>query len=259
MNHKKILHIDMDGVIANFDKAIKGYCPDLETTDRLDNYEERSKMVDVICETNPTIFETLEPIDNAIDSVLKLSEHYEICFLSTPMYNVPQSYSGKRLWLESHFGEFAKKRLILTHRKDLVIGDYLIDDRTRNGADEFKGELIQFGTDKFPNWDGVVNYLISKLPKQPTHFHDNLMFDFGTLKLERCNEFSNDFKNRFPNGVLKLDKGLYQVDIIIENHEMNDYYVWLIGKHYCLSSRKYVGLGLNSDGESHVILKKLVE
>jgi len=40
-----------------------------------------------------------------------------------------------------------------------MIGDYLIDDRTVNGAGEFKGELIQFGTEKFPNWEVVLDYL----------------------------------------------------------------------------------------------------
>ena len=32
-----------------------------------------------------------------------------------------------------------------THRKDLLIGDYLIEDRLANGAKDFKGELINFG------------------------------------------------------------------------------------------------------------------
>ena len=40
-----------------------------------------------------------------------------------------------------------------------MIGEYLIDDRTANGAAEFKGELIQFGTEKYPNWAAVLNYL----------------------------------------------------------------------------------------------------
>ena len=43
--------------------------------------------------------------------------------------------------------------------KTLNIGDYLIDDRTKNGAGEFRGELIQFGTETFPDWDSVLNYL----------------------------------------------------------------------------------------------------
>jgi hypothetical protein len=39
------------------------------------------------------------------------------------------------------------------------MGDYLIDDRTKNGAGEFSGELIQFGSDSFPNWESVVEFL----------------------------------------------------------------------------------------------------
>ena len=39
------------------------------------------------------------------------------------------------------------------------MGDYLIDDRTKNGAGEFSGELIQFGTNKFPDWNTVLKYL----------------------------------------------------------------------------------------------------
>ena len=39
------------------------------------------------------------------------------------------------------------------------MGDYLIDDRTKNGAGEFSGELIQFGSDDYPDWETVLNYL----------------------------------------------------------------------------------------------------
>jgi hypothetical protein len=39
------------------------------------------------------------------------------------------------------------------------MGDYLIDDRTKNGAGEFSGELIQFGGKDFPDWKSVLNYL----------------------------------------------------------------------------------------------------
>ena len=40
------------------------------------------------------------------------------------------------------------------------IGDYLIDDRTANGAGEFKGEHIHFKTDRFKDWKDVLNYLL---------------------------------------------------------------------------------------------------
>jgi len=39
------------------------------------------------------------------------------------------------------------------------MGDYLIDDRLKNGADKFQGELIYFGSDQFPDWKAVVVYL----------------------------------------------------------------------------------------------------
>ncbi len=159
---KKILYIDMDGVVADFDKAIKTFCPELETSDNFSDYESRSKKVDSICELNPDIFHNLPPIENAIGSVKKLSELFEVYFLSTPMWNVPNSFTGKRIWIENYFGEFAYKRLILTHRKDLNIGDYLIDDRLRNGVDKFTGKHIHFGTLDFPDWDSVVEYLTPK-------------------------------------------------------------------------------------------------
>ena len=58
------------------------------------------------------------------------------------------------------FGDLAKKKLILTHRKDLCIGDYLIDDRLKNGAGEFTGELLHFGPgNDFPHWEKVIDYL----------------------------------------------------------------------------------------------------
>ena len=49
--------------------------------------------------------------------------------------------------------------MVITHRKDLCLGDYLIDDRGKNGTSEFTGEWIEFGSEKFPNWNSVLVYL----------------------------------------------------------------------------------------------------
>jgi len=57
----------------------------------------------------------------------------------------------------------AHKRLILSHHKNLNVGDYLIDDRPANGADKFTGEWIHFGQDPFPDWKSVTDYLIGKM------------------------------------------------------------------------------------------------
>jgi len=155
---KEIVYVDMDGVVADFDSKLHELCPELH---HITDPEERSNLVDEHCEANPDIFHTLSPIKDAIESVMKLSDHYEVYFLSTPMWNVPNSFTGKRLWIRDHFGEWANKRLILTHRKDLNIGHYLIDDRLKNGAAEFKGNHIHFGTPRFPDWNAVLEYLIA--------------------------------------------------------------------------------------------------
>lgn len=73
----------------------------------------------------------------------------------------------KRLWIEKHFGEIFYKKVIITHRKDLLIGDYLIDDRIANGAGNFKGAHLHFGWNYinnkdniYPNWEAILTYFI---------------------------------------------------------------------------------------------------
>lgn len=157
-NNNKTLFFDMDGVVADFNAAIKSIDPTLETGDG-DDYSEREKKVDEIVKQNRDIFYNLPPYEGAIEAVNELSKLYDIYFLSTPMYNIPESYSGKRVWLEKHFGDLAKKRLILTHRKDLIKGDFLVDDRMCNGVENFSGVHIHFRTEKFPDWKVTLEYL----------------------------------------------------------------------------------------------------
>jgi 5'-nucleotidase len=52
-----------------------------------------------------------------------------------------------------------RKRIILTHHKDLNRGDFLIDDRRKNGVDRFRGTHVRFGSKKFPDWPAVMAYL----------------------------------------------------------------------------------------------------
>ena len=146
----KLLYIDLDGVVADFVSAMNAH--------PLRNELPFNKDPDTI----PGLFRNLKPIESAISSVEKLlhSEKYEVYFLSTAPWNNPSAWTDKRLWLTEQFGDIINRRLILTHRKDLVKGDILIDDRPNNGAKDFEGELIKFGSDEYPNWDSVINYLL---------------------------------------------------------------------------------------------------
>ena len=82
--------------------------------------------------------------------------------LSTAPWKNPSAWSDKVEWVTKYLDDVFHKRMIITHRKDLVEGDYLIDDRGKNGTSEFKGEWIQFGSERFPDWDAVLDYLLNK-------------------------------------------------------------------------------------------------
>jgi 5'-nucleotidase len=154
---KQIIYVDMDDVIANFTKEILRLDPSIETLCHMQpKYIERQAKVLKTMMDNPRLFYNLEPIEGAIEAVKELSENYDILFLSTPMWCIPESFTDKRLWLGKHFGDWAEDRLILTKRKNLNVGDYLIDDRLVNGAGEFLGKHIHYGTEGFANWEEVM-------------------------------------------------------------------------------------------------------
>lgn len=148
---KQIVYVDMDGVVADFDKAF----PAVAEKTWIEGSEKK---------VPEGFFLDLEPIEGAIEALPILAElGYELYFLSTPQWSNPNCWKEKRIWVEKHYGDLMFKRLILTHNKGLLLGSYLIDDRVQNGADEFNGEHIHFGSERFPNWKSVIEYLSSKV------------------------------------------------------------------------------------------------
>jgi 5'(3')-deoxyribonucleotidase len=104
----------------------------------------------------------MEPLPQAIASFEQLAAKFDTYILSTSPWGNPSAWSDKLLWVKRHLGEVAYKRLILSHHKHLNYGHFLIDDRTKNGADRFQGEHILFGSPQFPDWPAVVDYLNGK-------------------------------------------------------------------------------------------------
>ena len=140
-NEQLTIHIDMDGVLANFEKAMiehpkngtKGFRPDLE----LD-------------------FTDFEPIPGSKEAVQKLSDMgHDIYIASTAPWNNPKAWTQKRLWIEKHFPTL-KRKLTLTHHKNLLIGDVLIDDTTYRGQKDFQGTFIHFKPEEGIDWPFVV-------------------------------------------------------------------------------------------------------
>ena len=110
-------------------------------------------------------FGKLEPIPGAIDAFNKLAEDFEVYILSCACWRNPSSFSDKVLWINKYLPA-GIKRLILTHHKDLCVGDYLIDDRPHHGTDKFNGEWIKFGSEKFPDWNSVLDYIYKQNTKE---------------------------------------------------------------------------------------------
>jgi 5'(3')-deoxyribonucleotidase len=145
---KKIVYIDMDNVLVDFQSGI-----DKQTKESRLLFEGRMDEV-------PGIFSLMKPMPDAVDVFNELTAVFDVYILSTAPWNNPSAWTDKLNWVKQYLGESAHKRLILTHHKNLNKGHYLIDDRDKNGADEFEGELMKFGSDQFKNWMAVRDYLI---------------------------------------------------------------------------------------------------
>ncbi len=147
---KKILYIDMDNVLVDFASSFLKLQKEV--------YAEYEHCLDEV----PHIFSLMDPLPGAIDAYKKLSTEFDTYILSTAPWENPTAWSDKLIWVKKHLGEYAYKRLILSHHKSLNYGHFLVDDRLKNGADCFMGEHLHFGTEKFPDWDSVVAYLLGK-------------------------------------------------------------------------------------------------
>jgi len=105
---------------------------------------------------------SLPEIKGAVSGVKALidSEQYDPYILTAPSIKNPLCYTEKRVWIEEKFGiEFVKK-LIISPNKSLLKGAYLIDDYDKGkGQDKFEGELLHFGSSRFPDWKSIRDYL----------------------------------------------------------------------------------------------------
>lgn len=129
---KKIVYFDMDNTIVNFMSGV--------------NKMEFNEYYEGEFDNIPYVFSKMEPIPEMVKLLKDMfdDDRYDVYLLSTAPWENSSAWADKNEWVKNYI-PFMKKRLILTHNKNLVMGDYLIDDRTANGAGEFCGTHFQYG------------------------------------------------------------------------------------------------------------------
>lgn len=126
----KRVFIDMDNVLVDFQSGL-----DLQSDDIKRQY-------DGCLDEIPGLFARMKPMPGAIDAVHRLQKHYDLFILSTAPWKNPTAWLDKVKWVTEYLDDVFHKRMVITHRKDLCKGDYLIDDRGKNGTSEFSGEWM---------------------------------------------------------------------------------------------------------------------
>ena len=140
MKTGKTIYVDMDGVIADFDKAAKlgGY------THRPDLYVN---------------FRDLDLVPGAQDALMRLNNDFDIFIATTPPWSRPDVWTHKREWIEEYF-PYLRRKIIYTHRKDLLIGDILIDDSRWRGQPDFQGDWFWFNQEwDSRNWKACLEWI----------------------------------------------------------------------------------------------------
>ena len=112
----------------------------------------------------PNLVSYLQPLPGATEAMklLKQCGLFDVYIFSASAWKNPTTWSDKVEWVDRHLDKYYRERLILSHHKELLKGDYIIDNHGKHGTNLFDGEWIRFGSPDFPDWESVVTYLLDK-------------------------------------------------------------------------------------------------
>lgn len=196
---KAIIYVDMDHVLCDYEEAWarqKALFPDLEFP-----------------QSQPGMYIGMNPLPGAIDTYHWLNNHpnSDVYILTAPSVYNSHCYSEKRDWVEKYLGLSVVENLIISPHKNLNDGHYLIDDMASGkGQDRFKGSLILFGSEQFPDWKTVRAFFEEALNSAGSLGNDGPWDSFfssahGVTDDFGLNQEDHDWLNMKPVGNEKLD------------------------------------------------------
>src|SRR3990167_1533324 len=100
------------------------------------------------------LFRFLDPVAGSIEGINRLSETSDIYFLTDGQ--AKYAASEKQAWVDTHFPQLSRKRVIISSAKHLIKADILIDDSPRH-LSAFPGYTLKFNrpwnTGVAANWN----------------------------------------------------------------------------------------------------------
>lgn len=103
--------------------------------------------------------ENMEPYGSAVKAFNALTRKYAPYVLVSNAYNQPERLPALLTWVERRLGVAAWDRVLVSNKKDMILGDYLIDRYPdRLYTDSFMGTVLHFGEDPFRTWEEVLTY-----------------------------------------------------------------------------------------------------
>ncbi len=261
MNQKTIIYVDLDDTLCDYKGAFE--C-----------LKESSPEI-AFPQSQQGFYEGLKPLSDAIGAFHWLCKQaqFDVYILTAPSIYNPLCYSEKRRWVEQHLGIEHVHRLIISYHKNLLIGDYLIDDKAEGrGQESFEGELIHFGASGLRTWRDIKRYISKHILSRanskmlPHNQHTNILcfrsFDMRDhfpepvetfmqalelLQSDRAYlpEESSEIVCYLKNGeTLKIPQSFYCIDVPRFNSE-SEAREWLLERNEDIGNEpSWAGFGL---------------
>ena len=101
----------------------------------------------------------MQPENSAVKAFNRLSVDYDLYILASAPYNRPDLWPEAVQWAGAHIGVPAWDRVIVCNRKDLILGDYVIDRYpARFSLENFMGTVVAYGTEPFKTWEDILMF-----------------------------------------------------------------------------------------------------